>query len=99
MTAYGADQGAPSGPEHPEEPVEIPANTPPPAPIVASTEPIPKVPPSAPQATPQTPLLFHPHQSHLLQLSQGLLYPLSSIEAYATLSRHWLILKASLLSR
>ena len=66
MTAYGADQGAPSGPEHPEEPVEIPANTPPPAPAMAFTEPIPKVPPSASQATPQTPLLFHPHQSHLL---------------------------------
>ena len=56
MTAYGgADQGAPARPEHPEEPeepVDIPANTQPPAPAVASTEPIPEVPPSAPQATP-----------------------------------------------
>ena len=42
---------------------------------------------------------IHPHQSHLLQLSQGLLYPLSSIEAYATLSRHWPLLRASSLSR
>ncbi|RVW95552.1 hypothetical protein CK203_039103 [Vitis vinifera] len=41
MTTYGADQGAPTGPEHlehPEEPVEIPVDTPPPAPTVASTE-------------------------------------------------------------
>ena len=42
---------------------------------------------------------IHPHQSHLLQLSQGLLYPLSSIEAYATLSRHWPLLRASSLSK
>ena len=55
MTTYGADQGAPTGPEHPEEPVEIPADTPPPAPTVASIEHIPEVTPSAPQATPQTP--------------------------------------------
>ena len=60
MTAYGADQGAPARPEHPEhpdhpeEPVEIPADTSPPAPAVASTEPIPKVAPSAPQAIPST---------------------------------------------
>ena len=56
MTAYGgADQGAPARPEYPgqpEEPVDIPADTQPPAPTVASTEPIPEVPPSAPQATP-----------------------------------------------
>ena len=55
MTAYGANQGAPTGPEHPEQPeelVEIPVDTPPPTPTVASTEPIPEVPPSAPQATP-----------------------------------------------
>ena len=55
MTAYGVDQGAPAGPEHPDqqdEPIEIPADTPPPAPVVASTEPIPEVPLSAPQATP-----------------------------------------------
>ena len=63
MTACGADQGAPVGPEHPdqpEEPVEIPTNTPPPAPAVAFTDPIPKVPPSAPQATPQTPSVIPP---------------------------------------
>ena len=63
MTAYGADQGASAGPEHPEhpeEPVEIPANTPPPAPAVASTKPILKVAPSAPQATPRTPLVIPP---------------------------------------
>ena len=64
MTAYdGADQGAPAGPEHPEhpeEPVEIPANTPPPAPAVASTEPILKVAPSAPQVTPSTPRVIPP---------------------------------------
>ncbi|RVW80056.1 hypothetical protein CK203_055794 [Vitis vinifera] len=50
MTAYGADEGAPTGPEHPEiphpeqpeepQPVEIPADSSPPAPAVASIEPI-----------------------------------------------------------
>ena len=65
MTAYGADEGAPTGPEHPEiphpeqpeepQPVEIPADSSPPAPAVASIEPISEVAPSAPQATPQTP--------------------------------------------
>ena len=63
MTAYGADQGAPTGPEHPEqpeEPVQIPTDTRPPAPAVASTEHIPEVTPSAPQATPQTPLVIPP---------------------------------------
>ncbi|RVW60264.1 hypothetical protein CK203_097078 [Vitis vinifera] len=57
MTAYGgADQGAPAGPEHleqPEEPVDISPDTQPPAPTVASSELTPEVPPSAPQATPQ----------------------------------------------
>ena len=53
MTANGADQGAPVGPEHldqPEEPqlVEIPTDITPPAPTVASIEPIPKVAPSTP---------------------------------------------------
>ncbi|RVW37790.1 hypothetical protein CK203_101724 [Vitis vinifera] len=41
MTTYGADQGAPTGLEHlehPEELVEIPVDTPPPAPTVAFTE-------------------------------------------------------------
>ncbi|XP_034700963.1 uncharacterized protein LOC117925978 [Vitis riparia] len=63
MTAYGADQGAPIGPEHPdqpEEPVDILADTPPPAPAVASTEHILEVAPSAPQATPQTPPVIPP---------------------------------------
>ncbi|KAL6340523.1 hypothetical protein AAG906_010431 [Vitis piasezkii] len=68
MTAYGADQGAPAGPEHPEIPhpeqpeepqlVEIPADMRAPAhaaPAVASPEPSPEVAPSAPQATPRTP--------------------------------------------
>ena len=64
MTAYGADQRAPVGPEHPEiphpkqpkepQPIEIPVDIIAPAPAVASTEPIPKVAPSAPQATPST---------------------------------------------
>ena len=55
MIAYGADQGAPTGPEHPEqpeEPVEIPTDTPPSALAVASTEHILEVAPYAPQATP-----------------------------------------------
>ncbi|RVW21424.1 hypothetical protein CK203_110712 [Vitis vinifera] len=64
MTAYGGtDQGAPAGLEHPdepEEPVDIPADTHPPAPTVAPIEPIPKVAPSAPQATPQTPPIIPP---------------------------------------
>ncbi|RVW12834.1 hypothetical protein CK203_110834 [Vitis vinifera] len=52
MTAYGADQGAPIGPEHPEiphpeqpeepQPVEIPVDITTPASVVASTEPIPE---------------------------------------------------------
>ncbi|RVW58419.1 hypothetical protein CK203_109021 [Vitis vinifera] len=55
--------GAPAGPEHPEqpeEPVDIPSNTQPPAPVVASSEPILEVPPSAPQATPQPPPVIPP---------------------------------------
>ncbi|RVW66610.1 hypothetical protein CK203_066016 [Vitis vinifera] len=54
MTAYGAVQGAPTGPEHPEiphpkqpkepQPVEIPVEIIAPAPTVASTEPIPERP-------------------------------------------------------
>ena len=64
MTAYGgADQGAPARPEYPgqpEEPVDIPADTQPPAPVVASSEPILEVPPSAPQATPQPPPVIPP---------------------------------------
>nr|CAN83762.1 hypothetical protein VITISV_017195 [Vitis vinifera] len=65
MTAYGAEPGALVGPEHleiphaeqPEEPqpVEIPVDITPPAPTVASLEPIPEVAPSAPPATPRTP--------------------------------------------
>nr|CAN83913.1 hypothetical protein VITISV_001895 [Vitis vinifera] len=64
MTVYGgANQGAPAGPEHPEqpeEPIDIPTNTQPPAPVVASSEPTPKVPPSTPQATPQPPPIIPP---------------------------------------
>ncbi|KAL6340595.1 hypothetical protein AAG906_010503 [Vitis piasezkii] len=47
-------------PNQQDEPVEIPADTPPPAPVVASTEPIPEVPLSALQATPQTPPIIPP---------------------------------------
>ena len=64
MTAYGAEPRAPAGLEHPEIPhpkqleepqsVEIPADMRAPAPIVPSTEPIPKVAPSAPPTIPQT---------------------------------------------
>ena len=58
MTAYGgADQGAPAGPKHPEqpnEPIDIPADTQPPTPAMASSEPTSEVPPSAPQVTPPT---------------------------------------------
>ncbi|KAL6310955.1 hypothetical protein AAG906_007795 [Vitis piasezkii] len=63
MTYGGADQGAPAGlehPEQPEEPVDIPADTQPPAHAVAPTEHIPEVAPSAPQATPQTPPVIPP---------------------------------------
>ena len=64
MIAYGgADQGALVGPEHPqqlEEPVDILADNQPPALVVAPTEPIPEVAPSAPQATPQTPPVILP---------------------------------------
>ena len=54
MTAYGANQGAPTGLEHPEQPeelVDIPADMRAPAHAalsVASPEHIPEVPPSAP---------------------------------------------------
>ena len=58
MTTYGAEPGAPVGPEHPEipypeqpeepQPVEMPAST-------ALAESIPEVTPSAPLATPGTP--------------------------------------------
>ena len=68
MIAYGADQGAPARlehpkiphPEQPEEPqsIEIPADITTPAPAVTSTEPILEVAPSAPPATPRTPLVI-----------------------------------------
>ena len=50
MTAYGgADQGAPAGPEQPEELVERPADTQPLAHAMAPSEPPPVIPPpSAP---------------------------------------------------
>ena len=61
MTSYGgADQGAPAGPEQPEELVEPPADTQPPAPAVAPTEPPPEIPSSAPHATPQPPPVIPP---------------------------------------
>ncbi|RVW61065.1 hypothetical protein CK203_045859 [Vitis vinifera] len=63
MTAYGANQGASTGPEHPEQPeelVEIPVDTPPPTPTVASTEPIPEVPPCSSGHTTQTPPVIPP---------------------------------------
>ena len=61
MTAYGCvDQGAPVGPEQPDEPIDIPIDTQPLAPTVAPTEPTPEVPPSAPQATPQPPPVIPP---------------------------------------
>ena len=51
MTAYGgANQRAPAGPkqpEQPEEPVEPPADTQPPATVVAPSEPPPVIPSSA----------------------------------------------------
>ena len=69
MTTYGADQGAPTGPEHPEiphpeqleepQPVEIPANMRAPA-HAAPTEPIPEIAPFSPPATPRTPLVIPP---------------------------------------
>ncbi|RVW33548.1 hypothetical protein CK203_095932 [Vitis vinifera] len=46
--------------EQPEDPVDIPADTQPPAPVVAPTEHILEVPPSAPQATPQPPPVIPP---------------------------------------
>ena len=67
MIAYGAEQGAPAGPEHLEIPhperleepqrVEIPVDIRAPAHAAnaAPAEPIPEVAPSAPPATPQTP--------------------------------------------
>ena len=64
MTAYGgADQGAPVGPKQPEEPVEIPVDTQPPAPAVAPSEPTPEVPSSIAQATPQPPLVIPPQSA------------------------------------
>ena len=70
-----------------------------PTPTVPSLEPIPEITPSAPPATPQTPPVIPPISEHLLHMSLGLLYQFLSIEAYATLSRHWPLLRASLLSR
>nr|CAN63804.1 hypothetical protein VITISV_021831 [Vitis vinifera] len=61
VNAYGGvDQGAPAGPEQPEELVEPPADTQPPAPAVASSEPPPEIPSSAPHATPQPPPVIPP---------------------------------------
>ena len=73
MTAYGADQRAPVGPEHPEIPhleqpeepqlLEIPTDMRAPAyaaPAVTSPEPSLEVAPSAPQATARTPPVIPP---------------------------------------
>ena len=72
MTTYGAEPGAPAGPEHLEIPhperleepqrVEIPVDIRAPAHAAnaAPAEPIPEVAPSAPPATPQTPLVIPP---------------------------------------
>ncbi|RVW37065.1 hypothetical protein CK203_113140 [Vitis vinifera] len=77
--------GAPVGVEHPEiphaeqpqelQPIETPADTRAPAPVVPSAEPIPEVAPSASPATPQPSPVFHPHHSPPLQQSRGLPYP------------------------
>ncbi|RVW20719.1 hypothetical protein CK203_115925 [Vitis vinifera] len=70
MTTYGAEPGAPAGPEHLEiphleeskepQPIEISADMRAPAPVVPSIEPIPEVAPSAPPATPRTPPVIPP---------------------------------------
>ncbi|RVW66545.1 hypothetical protein CK203_063867 [Vitis vinifera] len=64
-TAYDVEQGAPTGPEHPEIPqpeypeepqsVELPADMRAPTPTVPFIGPMPEVTPSAPPATPGTP--------------------------------------------
>ncbi|RVW58847.1 hypothetical protein CK203_101787 [Vitis vinifera] len=64
---YFEEKGAPTGPEHSEQPVDILADTQPSAPAVASSEPTLEVPPSLLKPHHSLPLLFHPHQSHLLQ--------------------------------
>ena len=49
-----------TNPEQLEDPVDIPADTQPPAPAVAPSEPPPEIPSSAPQATPQPPPVIPP---------------------------------------
>ena len=68
MTAYSAEPGAPAEVEHPgiphaeqpqePQPIETPADTRAPAPVVPSAEPIPKVAPSADPTTPQPSPVF-----------------------------------------
>ena len=50
----------PARPEQPEELVEPPADTQPPAPAVAPSEPPPEIPSSTPHATPQPPSVIPP---------------------------------------
>ena len=104
MTAYGAEPGAPAGPEHPEEPqlVEIPADMRAPthaAPTVASPEPSLEVAPSAAQATPRTPPVIPPISEPFPSSEPRIVIPIiKNIEVYATLSKHWPLLRASSLS-
>ncbi|WJZ95197.1 hypothetical protein VitviT2T_013985 [Vitis vinifera] len=68
MTAYSAEPGAPAEVEHPgiphaeqpqePQPIETPADTRAPAPVVPSAEPIPEVAPSVSPATPQPSPVF-----------------------------------------
>ncbi|RVW22334.1 hypothetical protein CK203_108739 [Vitis vinifera] len=81
----------PAGPEHPEqpeEPVDIPSDTQPPAPVVASSEPILEVPPSAPQATPQPPPVIPPISEPFPSAEPRIAIPIIKSKIIATRAQH-----------
>ena len=98
MTAYGAEPGAATRPEHPEipypkqpeepQPVEILADMRAPTPAVPSIEPILEVTPSTPPATPETPLVIPSTSEPSPPLEFRIAISIPSLEAYVTLCRH-----------
>ncbi|RVW62450.1 hypothetical protein CK203_060444 [Vitis vinifera] len=80
MTAYSAEPGAPAEVEHPgiphaeqpqePQPIETPADTRAPAPVVPSAEPIPEVHPLFLLPHHSPPLFFQPHHSLLFSRAE-----------------------------
>ncbi|RVW20383.1 hypothetical protein CK203_114145 [Vitis vinifera] len=92
-------QGAPARPEHPEQPEEILADIPPLAPVVAFTEPIPEVAPSAPQATPRTPLVIPPISKPSPSFEPRIVISIIEYRGLCHTSRHWPLFQSILIQQ